>query len=143
MPPDTDDAAVQADAYIDALLATHRHGLVPVTAQSDAVLRLDTQPELRYVIGLLHTGLPRFHPSFLFEEWLAEQLRGAATVRAAVGGGQRGEVIPMAVIPATGSATDRLQDRALRDRRLLVGGAIASGVSICGVAVIAWRRSRN
>jgi hypothetical protein len=36
-----------------------------------------------------------------------------------------------------------LQDRALRDRRLWVGGAIASGFSIAGAAVIAWRRNRN
>ena len=38
---------------------------------------LDSQPDVRDVIRLLEAGLPRFHPSFLFEEWLAEQLRGA------------------------------------------------------------------
>ena len=147
MPPDTDDAAVLADAYIDALLATHRHALVPLTAEADAAVPLETQPAVRDVIRLLERGLPRFHPSFLFEEWLAGQLRGAASVRSAAAGGGHpagkvGQIIPIAVIPPTGSARDRL-DVALRDRRLLVGGAIASGVSIAGAAVIAWRRTRN
>jgi hypothetical protein len=143
MPLDTDDAAVQADAYIDALLAAHRHALVPVTAQADGAAPLDTQPAVRDVIRLLEAGLPRFHPSFLFEEWLAEQLRGAGSMRAAMGGGKPGEIISIAVIPPPGKARDRIQDWALRDRRLLVGGAIASGFSIAGAAVIAWRRNRN
>jgi hypothetical protein len=141
--PDTDDAAVQADAYIDALLAAHRHALVPLTAEANAITPLDTQPAVRDVIQLLEAGLPRFHPSFLFEEWLAEQLRGTSSVRIASGGARGGEVIPIAVMPMPASARERLQERALRDRRLWVGGAIASGVSIAGAAVIAWRRNRN
>ena len=143
MPSDPDDAAVQADAYIDALLAAHRHALVPLTADASGAGPLDTQPAVRDVIRLLEAGLPRFHPSFLFEEWLAEQLRGAASLPVAAGGEQHGEVISIAVIPPTASELDRLQDRALRDRRLWVGGAIASGFSLAGAAVIAWRRSRN
>ena len=143
MPSETDDAAVQADAYIDALLAAHRHALMPLAAGADEAVPLDTQPAVRDVIRMLETGLPRFHPSFLFEEWLAEQLRGTASLHAAAGGGTMGEVIPIAVIPPDGNAPGRLQDVALRDRRLLVGGAIASGVSLAGAAVIAWRRTRN
>ena len=144
MRQDTDDAALQADTYIDALLAAHRHALVPLTAEADAAVPLDTQPAVREVIRLLAGGLPRFHPSFLFEEWLAEQLRGASSVRLrAAGGGTAGEVIPIAVIPPPDGPKERLQDWATRDRRLLVGGAIASGVSIAGAAVIAWRRTRN
>jgi hypothetical protein len=142
VPRDTDDAAVQADAYIDALLASHRHALVPLTAGASAA-PLDTQPAVRDVIRLLEAGLPRFHPSFLFEEWLAEQLRGVASVRLAAAGESMGEVIPIAVIAASGTARERIQDWALRDRRLLVGGALASGFSIAGAAVIAWRRGRN
>jgi hypothetical protein len=139
---ETDDAAVQADAYIDALLASHRHALVPLTAEANASAPLDTQPAVRDVIRLLERGLPRFHPSFLFEEWLSEQLRGAGELRVAQGG-QLGDIIPIAVIPPTGNTRERLQDWATRDRRLLVGGAIASGVSIAGAAVFAWRRSRG
>jgi hypothetical protein len=142
MQPDTDDAAVQADSYIDALLAAHRHALVPLTGV-DGSAPMDTQPAVRDVIRLLEEGLPRFHPSFLFEEWLAGQLRGAASVNTAAQAGGRGDVIPIALIPAPLAARGRLPDWAGRDRRLLVGGAIASGVSIAGAAVIAWRRSRN
>ena len=142
MPLDTDDPAVQADAYIDALLAAHRHALTPVAADMDGGVPLATQPDVREVIQLLEDGLPRFHPSFLFEEWLAEQLRSAASVRA-FASDRFGDVIPIAVIPASRSARVSLQERAARDRRLWVGGAIASGVSIAGAAVIAWRRSRN
>jgi hypothetical protein len=145
VPRATDDGAVQADTYIDALLAAHRHALVPLTVEADAVTPLETQPAVREVIHLLERGLPRFHPSFLFEEWLAEQLRGTASLRARAvdGAGRFSDVIPIAVIKRADGERERLPAWALRDRRLLVGGAIASGVSIAGAAVIAWRRNRN
>jgi hypothetical protein len=63
--------------------------------------------------------MPRFHPSFLFEERLAEQLR-------ALGEGATG---------AGGAAPATL----VIDRRVVVGGAIASGFSIAGAAMWAWR----
>ena len=74
MLPETDQAAIQADAYIDALLAGH--GRVPT------------------------------------------------------------EIVSIVIRP---------RDAGTRapDRRLLVGGAIASGVSIASAAVIAWRRTRH
>jgi hypothetical protein len=143
MPPETDDAAVQADAYIDALLAAHRHALVGLTADVDGSAPMDTQPAVRDVIHLLEEGLPRFHPSFLFEEWLAEQLHGAAVTQANAHAEPRGQVIPIAVIRRSAADRGRLPDWAARDRRLWVGGAIASGVSIAGAAVFAWRRGRN
>ena len=138
--PDTDDAAVQADAYIDALLAGHRRAPVAVSEDTPGVGPRGREAGVRDAIRLLDMGLPRFHPSFLFEEWLAEQLRRAANARA---DGGRGEVIPIAVIGPSDAARVRPPDWPLRDRRLWVGGAIASGVSIAGAAVIAWRRSRN
>jgi hypothetical protein len=119
MRPEPDDAAVQADAYIDALLAGHRR--VPVAVESE--------PELGDTIRLLERGLPRLHPSFAYEEWLSGQLQQAAEPRTA-------EIVPIVIRPADiGTRTS--------DRRLLVGGAIASGVSIAGAAVIAWRRTRH
>ena len=137
MLPDTDDAAIQADAYIDALLTGHRRAPVGMPADSDVAGPLGRQPGVPDAIRLLEEGLPRFHPSFLFEEWLAGQLRRQAAGEA---GAQTGgaHVIPIAVIRSTSTAAGRLQDR-----RLLVGGAIASGVSIAGAAVYAWRRSRT
>ena len=133
MLPDTDDAAIQADAYIDALLTGHRRMPVPLP---DAESQHSRQAGIRDAIRLLEQGLPRFHPSFLFEEWLAEQLhRKAAGDHDAQASGQ---VVPIAVIRRSYSTAGRVPDR-----RLLVGGAIASGVSIAGAAMIAWRRSRN
>ena len=88
-----DEGALQSDAYIDALLNGHMRLRI-------AVPRAGQTPErnVRHVIRLLETGLPRFHPSFLFEERLAEQLRAAAG---------EGSTDPAVVI----------------DRRLLMGGA--------------------
>ena len=132
MLPDTDDAAIQADAYIDALLTGHRR--VPVSMpETDAPLA--HQAGVRDAIRLLERGLPRFHPSFLFEEWLAAQLHRKAAGDDAQA---HGPVLPIAVIRRPLTPSGRVPDR-----RLLVGGAIASGVSIAGAAMFAWRRSRN
>jgi len=107
---EADDPSIQSDAYIDALLDGH--------ARLAIQLPLAVPPAgVRHVIRLLESGLPRFHPSFLFEEQLAAQLRAAATQPA-------------------GSGADALPPI---DRRLIVGGAFASGVSIAG-AFLAWRR---
>jgi hypothetical protein len=120
MRPETDDAAVQADAYIDALLSGH--GRLPVAVAS--------LPAESAAIQLLEMGLPRFHPSFIFEEWLSGELQRAAESR------PPGEIVPIVIRPAD-------TDTRAPDRRLLVGGAIASGVSIAGAAVLAWRRTRH
>ena len=135
MLPDTDDSAIQADAYIDALLTGH--GRQPSSApQARAALQ---NADVRDAIDLLGRGLPRFHPSFMFEEWLAGQLRRAASRGAAEGasGGLGAEVLPIGLLPRPPEGP-----ALLGDRRLWVGGAVASGVSI-GVAVIAWRRRRD
>lgn len=114
---ETEEAAIQSDAYIDALLAAHARRPVPwpVPAMRPAA-------GVRHVIRLLENGLPRFHPSFLFEERLAQQLRDAA--------GSTGAT------PGASAAASAL----VIDRRLLMGGALASGVSIAGAAMLAWRR---
>ncbi len=112
MQSETEDA-IQSDSYIDALLAAHARQPIPWTAPAFV-----PAPSLRQVIRLLERRLPRLHPSFLFEERLAGQLRAAAVV-------------------STPSAA------AVVDRRLLMGGALASGVSIAGAAMLAWRRRRN
>jgi len=111
MLPEAEYGAIQSDSYIDALLKAHARLPVPLPTASSA-----PQPGVRHVIRLLERGLPRFHPSFLFEERLAEQLRAMAA--------QGPTAAPVLVI----------------DRRLLFGGAIASGFSIAGAAMVAWRR---
>jgi len=126
--PGHEDEALQTDVYIDALLATH--GGLPATLPA-----ADAGPPqgLRRTIELLEAGLPRFHPSFLFEEALAARLRAAAL-------GQRPPsdddllLADLIELPAAG-----VSGAVGLDRRLLVGGAIASGVSLAGAAVVAWR----
>jgi hypothetical protein len=106
---EAEDGAIQSDAYIDALLTGHARQPIPLTSISAP------SPGVRHVIRVLERGLPRYHPSFIFEERLAAQLRAVAGT----------EPAPTAVV----------------DRRLLVGGALASGVSIGAAAAMwAWRR---
>jgi hypothetical protein len=111
---ETEEASIQSDAYIEALLGGHARLPIALPTGDSAPTK-----SVRHVIRLLETGLPRFHPSFLFEERLAAQLRAAAGV--------------------TDDGVAR-HDAATIDRRLLMGGALASGVSIGAAAVIAWRR---
>ena len=108
---EAEEGAIQSDAYIDALLSGHARLPVPLPASMNA-----PAPNVRHVIRLLERGMPRFHPSFLFEERLAEQLRALAA--------QGGQTSPAVIV----------------DRRLVMGGAIASGFSIAGAAMWAWRR---
>ena len=109
-----DEAPIQSDSYIDALLAGHARRPIPLLSTSRAA-----GAGIRHVIRVIETGLPRFHPSFLFEERLAEDLRAAAVA------GTTGTPATFAV-----------------DRRVVMGGAIASSVSLAGAAVLAWRRRR-
>ncbi len=110
---EAEEGAIQSDAYIDALLRGHARLPValPVADEAPAF-------NVRRVIRTLERGMPRFHPSFLFEERLAEQLRDLADER----------VAGTTVAPLV-----------LRERRVVIGGAIASGVSLAGAAMWAWR----
>jgi hypothetical protein len=113
MVAETEEGALQSDAYIDALLDGHARMPVrlPVADAAPA-------PSVRRVIRTLERGMPRYHPSFLFEERLAEQLRALAD--------ERYSGTPVAPL-------------VLRERRVVIGGAIASGVSLAGAAMWAWR----
>lgn len=123
MPRHEEEAAIRADAYIDALLARPRVVLVEPPADPDAAARRAAE---------LLSQLPRFHPPFAFEEALAERLRQMA-------GGPTGRLAEVIAFPAAARlpgvirATPALS---AIDRRLLVGGAIASGVSVA--AIYAW-----
>jgi hypothetical protein len=111
---EAEEGPIHSDAYIDALLAGHARAPLPLPIAANV-----PAPGIRHVIRLLEGGLPRFHPSFLFEERVAEQLRALA----AAGTGA----------PTNGPAI-------VIDRRILFGGAIASGFSLAGAAMLAWRR---
>jgi hypothetical protein len=107
-----EEPAVQSDTYIDALLGGHARLPIRIPGPDEA-----PEPGVRHIIRVLESGLPRFHPSFLFEERLAGQLRAAAEAAAS------GQVV--------------------LDRRLVVGGALASGLSIGAAAMLAWRRRQG
>lgn len=121
--PFDEEAAMVTDAYIDLLL--DRRGPVDATKAHDQLLA----PELRNAIELLHAGLPRFHPSFVFEEQLAARLRAGVAHEA----GAMGEILRLRI---DGPA---VLARRVDARVLLGGAALASGVSVA--AVYAWRHA--
>ena len=119
-----DEESIHADAYIESLLSR------PLTPAA----LVDRPPDGRLgrAIELL-AGLPRFHPSFAFEESLAARLRGAADEPPA----QLAEVIRLPITMGARAGAAQATFAGI-DRRLLVGGAIASGVSLAGIAGIAY-----
>ncbi|HXQ96417.1 MAG TPA: hypothetical protein VN800_05785 [Candidatus Acidoferrales bacterium] len=110
-------------------------------------------PELVHAAKVLSRSLVRFHPSFRFEERLAARLRGEARSRLVADdshapGAALAPLAEVAVLPmpvALELATPAPLGRAVGrvPRPVLVGGAIASGMSIAGAAVVAWRRLRR
>lgn len=129
-----DDREIYAtDAYLDELLA-RRGGARPVALP----LAADLSPAVRGAADLLDRSLPRFHPSFRFEERLAGRLRAESVGRGRpVAPGQL-VAFPHALRPYEAVR----EDGERRARSLLVGGAIASGVSIAGAALLARRRGK-
>jgi hypothetical protein len=130
--------ALRIDRYLDALLAAaDRHAIdVPAAAEID--------PALRAVVRRLRRDLVRVHPSFRFEERLAQRLADLAArtrLDGAVGPPQPASqaAFDLAFDPAAdpGSPVDDL----VRHRPLLVGGAMASAaLSLAGAAIVVARR---
>jgi hypothetical protein len=134
--------ALITDRYLDSLLAINRRdedGLLgdPGSSLGAAV---------RAISRRLSTDLPRFHPSFRFEEALALRLAEvAAAMRLPIAAGGEGQAVPIrSIAPATpdplavvGEDFDGRAD----SRPLLIGGAAvaASALSLAG-AWLAWRR---
>jgi hypothetical protein len=118
-------------------------GVTDATGVPDLAGDLDLagDPELAHAADVLARALVRFHPSFRFEERLAARLREAASP-------QPRRIIPFPALPVAGGSMPFALDLAPAavgqavgrlPRPVLVGGAIASGVSIAGAAVVAWR----
>ncbi len=94
-------------------------------------------PELAHAAEVLSRSLVRFHPSFRFEERVAARLRLAG-----LGPMERLPAqVPLGLDLATSGPPLPAAGRV--PRPVNVGGAIASGVSIAGAAVVAWRRLRR
>lgn len=119
----TGDREVEAlivDRYLEALLARRPADLA------------DLPPSMRASALALHGELPRFHPSFRFEEALAGRL--AAAARAAREGADRaqdGALVELVRRPAAAPAAVR---------PVLIGGVLTSAVlSLIGAVYMAWR----
>lgn len=125
--PSARDGEVEAllvDRYLDSLLAR---------APRDPV---DVPEELRATAELLTTSLPRYHPSFRFEETLAARLAAAA-----VGQDATGAVIEF---PASAPVAATIDARSAQVRPVVIGGVLTSAaISLAGAAAwVAWRRGR-
>jgi hypothetical protein len=129
---DDPEGAARLDRRIELIL----RGLVP-TAGSPSLAQAEDAPgpdaDLVAAASLLARGLTRFHPSFRFEEQLADRLRAAAR------GGDLGEPAMLA-FPASAAPGLTVGPDGRRGGKVFVGGAIASGVSLAGAAaILAWR----
>ena len=133
------DDALQVDIYLESLLAAHDRSPRPIP---DRVMVDELEPSERRAADLLADHLLRFHPSFRFEEALAARLRAMAE-RSSAGVPAPTSLVPFPIAdPEAASALaaiERERLAALERRRVLIGGAIASGVSLAGAALVAWR----
>jgi hypothetical protein len=125
--------ALITDRYLDSLLAVRPTDGAPLDDPGVSV-----GAAVRAISRRLATDLPRFHPSFRFEERLALRLAEvAASVRLPLAAGGEGPIVP--IRPIEPGAPDPLDDRG-DTRPLIIGGAVAaSAISLAG-AWLAWRR---
>lgn len=134
--------ALITDRYLDSLLALQPASVLEPLGDPS----LPVGAAVRAVSQRLASDLPRFHPSFRFEERLALRLAEvAASMRLPVAATAGGQPVALRQIPLASRdplralADDELGDRA-ENRPLLIGGAVAaSALSLAG-AWIAWRR---
>jgi hypothetical protein len=113
--------AFVVDRYLESLLRRDPDGSA------------DIPGDVRTTADRLAGGLPRFHPSFRFEEELAARLQAAAS----------GHVGSLIEFPVTRSrhAPSAEDDRAVRP--VVIGGVLTSAaLSLAGAAYVAWRRGR-
>jgi hypothetical protein len=155
----TEVEALVTDRYLDALLASGELAALP-GGRSEAVRRrapggIQLDAAVRLASARLTRDLPRYHPSFRFEERLAVRLaEAAAAMRLPAAAGAEGSIVDLPVrSSASPEGFDPLADLADPDRDgdgialprpLLIGGAMAaSALSLAGAAWVAWRRSRG
>jgi len=133
--------ALITDRYLDSLLAIQPASVLEPLGDPD----LPVGAAVRAVSRRLSTDLPRFHPSFRFEERLALRLAEvAAAMRLSVAAGGESQAIAIRRIPtASPDPLAVVGDGELDDRDakpFLIGGAVAaSALSLAG-AWLAWRR---
>jgi hypothetical protein len=144
--------ALVTDGYLESLLAARDR------RATDAPSVAELDPAVRLAAARLADAVARVHPSFRFEERLAARLAEAAArmslARAA--GGEGTEPSPGAAVELdlAGSALGPVGPLDLVDparpeetagiprRPLIIGGTLASALSIAGAAIVAWRLNR-
>jgi hypothetical protein len=115
--------AIQVDLYLASLLT--RRPVDPTIVD----------PALALTAQRLQAVLPRFHPSFVFEDRLAQRLRTAASGTST---GDAGVLVPFERRAAAGGP-----DRPGGPRPVVLGGVITSAaLSLAGAAYVAWRLRR-
>ena len=115
--------AIQVDLYLESLLA--RRPVDPTIVD----------PGLALTALRLQAALPRFHPSFVFEERLAQRLRSVA---AGTGADDAGVLVPFDRRAAVGGP-----ERPGGPRPVVLGGVLTSAaLSLAGAAYVAWRLRR-
>ena len=150
----TDIDALVTDRYLDSLLRAGSAS--PGDGHPDHREPRSTHPGLESAVRLasdrLVRDLPRFHPSFRFEERLAIRLaEAAAAMRLSTAVGAEGArpaipfpapELPVGFDPLADGPTDGFGIGTL-PRPVLIGGAVAaSALSLAGAAYVAWRRTR-
>lgn len=121
---DGDIEAFIVDRYLESLLAR-----TPIDTTG-------VPPDLEATAQRLAGSLPRYHPSFRFEEALAARLAAAA---AGITGSDVSPLpLPDGVWPVGGS------DRPGLARPVVIGGVLTSAaLSLAGAAYMAWRRNHG
>lgn len=128
--------ALVTDRYLETLLTAHARGADagPVSIEAD--------PAIRRAMARLARDLPRFHPSFRFEEALADRLAEAAgrmRTPAPSGASRTLSILPDAAV----RSAPTIEPRAEAGRPWLIGGALTSAaLSLAGAAYLAWRFRR-
>ena len=152
--------ALVTDRYLDLLLRSGELAVLPgrreaPTARRDSGAGARLDEAVRLASARLTRDLPRFHPSFRFEERLAVRLaEAAAAMRLPAAAGAEGSVTVLPV-QSPGLLTEGFdpladpgeveggRDDVAVPHPLLIGGAMAvSALSLAGAAWVAWRRSR-
>lgn len=136
--------ALITDRYLDSILAAHARGADAGPLPAGHL----PASEIRRAVERLARDLPRFHPSFRFEEALAAKLaEAAARMRLPLAAGGEGggrAVVRLSdappYVPDGDERTVHDDARPMIGRPLLIGGALTSAaLSIAGAAYVAWR----
>jgi hypothetical protein len=141
-PTDRDSHDIEAlvtDRYIETLLAAHAHTSHPGPAPAES------GPAFRLTIARLARDLPRFHPSFRFEEALADRLAKVAAGLPTSSPTTSAPTRPagtLTILPTKAIVTPSVDLRPAMGRPLLIGGALTSAALSLAGAYLAWRFKR-